>query len=457
MRIFLLFAVFIVSTLENYSQKIDVQAYAQNGKTNKQEPVAQVIVEEFLNEKSYALLNYVFFEENSSDIPNKYKQFQKKYETEYFIPEKKFFNYEVLDVYYHLLNIVGYRLQKSPQEKIKLVASNSSKGSEKDNVGLSKARAEKVKKYIIDIWGIEPLRIEIDDNQGHLPLNASNTKSEFGEEENRRVEIQASWEILKPLYISDTVKKSNPPVIYFYNKIEGFSNISQYKLNIKQGSKEFKFNGTSIYGKPKDIIEWRLQKDKDLPTGNSPLLYRNSVMSNKLFESEMKRLPVKYTSLSEKKKYKKESKEFKRFNLILFDFGKAEINKNNEEILKMIKNDESIKKNSNIYISGYTDTLGNEEINIKLALKRAESIKEKLLSYGVNANFTSVTGSSKVINPYNNSILNNLTVVGGEYIDPEKDVDKLNTIQLNYNDFPEGRYYCRTVIIEVENIIGEEK
>ncbi len=62
---------------------------------------------------------------------------------------------------------------------------------------------------------------------------------------------------------------------------------------------------------------------------------------------------------------------------------------------------ETIKKHSNLEyeIQGHTDNTGDENFNIKLSAKRAEAVKNYLISKGVPANIltTKGFGSSKPI------------------------------------------------------------
>jgi len=100
-------------------------------------------VEEYISNRLDPLLNYVFFEDNSSAIPNRYKKLNaneaKNFEIE------SMFRDSTLEIYHNILNIVGRRLTDNPTANIKLVGCNADLGAEKLNSDLSKNRANAVK------------------------------------------------------------------------------------------------------------------------------------------------------------------------------------------------------------------------------------------------------------------------------------------------------------------------
>ena len=66
-----------------------------------------------------------------------------------------------------------------------------------------------------------------------------------------------------------------------------------------------------------------------------------------------------------------------KFSLIVFDFDSPEISDEDKDILEKHVL-QAIKYNSKIQIYGYTDRIGDTDYNQKLALKRAEKVKEFL-------------------------------------------------------------------------------
>ena len=111
--------------------------------------------------ETFPLRNYVFFDEGSTDIPNRYVELTKddagnfKEEQLQEVQPKNMTGRSLrqMTVYYNVLNILGDRMKKNPGTTISLSGS-SEKGSEH-----GKARAESVKRYLVDVFGIDPARI----------------------------------------------------------------------------------------------------------------------------------------------------------------------------------------------------------------------------------------------------------------------------------------------------------
>jgi OmpA-OmpF porin, OOP family len=93
----------------------------------------------------------------------------------------------------------------------------------------------------------------------------------------------------------------------------------------------------------------------------------------------------------------------------------------NEKIVSAIKAERAIPTTATVRVFGYTDSWGADDINLQLSQRRAESVAQYM-----------------EFSPFN---LRSLQVKGwGE------------TAPLLYeNDLPEGRFYCRAVIIEADS------
>ena len=69
---------------------------------------------------------------------------------------------------------------------------------------------------------------------------------------------------------------------------------------------------------------------------------------------------------------------------LLFDFDKSEVKDQYVPMLKKII-DYMVENNYDVTIIGYTDSKGSEEYNENLSMRRAVSVKEKLLELGLSA------------------------------------------------------------------------
>jgi len=113
--------------------------------------------------------------------------------------------------------------------------------------------------------------------------------------------------------------------------------------------------------------------------------------------------------------------EYQRLNLIVFDFDKYQINPMNFQILRnFVAN--SIQENSEVRIIGSTDILGSKEYNLQLSRQRAIKTQKTLQQIKPTINFIEVEGIGDTNLKYDNTT-------------------------------PEGRFYSRTVLIEIKTPI----
>lgn len=356
--------------------------------------------------QTYPILPYIFFDSASYNLNQNYL----RNNPENFDESK--LNKETLEIYYSLLDIIGYRLNKYQKLNIEIIGTTDGKELPKleDRLELANKRAKSVANYLINKWGINQNRIKIvASDKPSMP-----TKDEYpeGNEENRRVEIiTKDQEILKPVVHT----KFNEFEIKSLNLDVDIS-----KVNIPDNS-IFLFNiidekGNLIYNKIESI-----NNDKVLIPLNKKTKEK---ISKSLTDNQTLYLEIKNTSdqniySSEKLQFNIETKNYElgRLNLIVFDFDKYEINNNNKNIINNFVVS-SIQNYSQIRIIGSTDKLGEKQYNQKLSNDRANEVYKYLKSIKPNANYVEVKGIGD----------NNL---------------------LFDNTLPEGRFYCRTVLIEV--------
>jgi outer membrane protein OmpA-like peptidoglycan-associated protein len=372
----------------------------------------KIVVEEFVSNKLEPLLNYIFYDENSSKLQTKYKTISKA-ETRNFNENSLYAN-ETIDIYYNLLNIVAKRLIEHPNANLKIVGCNSYINDEKSNNDLSKLRAEGVRDYLTSVWGIEDSRLSIEFR--NLPENASKP-IDVPEKaaENRRVELYSNDNsILSPLFLADTMRTANPPIVRFYPKAKSDAGVKSWEVSANQDPVEKNFS-KSGEGDIVKSIDWVLTGNHiKEPKYQMPIKYFIKVKDQRDNESasEIKSLPLELVTISKKRDNKVNDKIIEKFSLILFDFDKSEIIGANKSIVNFIR--DRIKDNSTVKIVGYTDKLGDEEYNHKLSDKRAKSVKKAIGSKSAEAEGV---GESELL------------------------FDNAN---------PEGRFYCRTVNITIE-------
>lgn len=360
-------------------------------------------VKNLVSSNMYALMNYIFFDSSSSEFPARYQRILNA-DVQAFTP-KLLDGKSTLQIYYHILNILGWRMKvELPSSTIKVIGCNANVGNEQGNLTLSRARAEKVKQYLVDIWGISPERISIQSR--NLPEVPSNSSKEDGIAENRRVEIIPNQiEMLEPLIFSDTTQTMPASAVRISSVVLSDEGVRSWAAETKQNGRIL---GT-ISGKgdiPK-IIECPFASfPQGLPKGNAPIDVEVTVTDNDAETITKSAEPIAVTQIFQQKM------RIEKFNLIVFGFNVSAISPMNSLILGLIK--KQIKPSSLVHITGHTDRMGNSDYNQRLSKRRAAEIARML-----NVNETNASG------------------VGGD-------------MSLYDNDLPEGRFYSRTVRIVVE-------
>jgi hypothetical protein len=114
-------------------------------------------IEEFITNKYMPVLNYIFFDENSSEIPARYNRLRGDEANRFEVANLQ---HDEFDNHRDVLNILGKRLSENGDFKITLTGCNAGTGKEKENLELSRQRAESVKRYLVETWGINPENIK---------------------------------------------------------------------------------------------------------------------------------------------------------------------------------------------------------------------------------------------------------------------------------------------------------
>jgi outer membrane protein OmpA-like peptidoglycan-associated protein len=395
----------IVEVSELYG---DVNATAINS-DGIESPVVTIQVEEFLSTNMKPLLTYIFFDENSDKLHPRYQKLTKEQTATF--SEDKLYPLDEMETYYHLLNIIGKRMQQYPDAKIAIDGCNADTGPEKNNLDLSQRRADVVFNYLRDVWGIEPDRMKV--GKRNLPQEPSNIREADGVQENRRVEITSNkWEIIAPVIAKDTFRMVTPPKVRFKNTYKSDAGLAQWSLSATQSKGELKsYTGFSDMSPQ---IDWKIDlNQKEVPRNDEPIRYQLKMVdkSGKTFESAEKSLPVEQITIQKKKRERIQDKYVDRFSLILFQFDESKLSFYNERVAQLMKN--VIKPNSEVRITGHTDRMGKDDYNMRLSQERANAVRNSIIDPNVKA-----FGMGETEQKYDNNL-------------------------------PEGRFYCRRVDVIV--------
>lgn len=379
------------------------------------------IVETIVTE-TFPVLPYLFFDSASAVLPDRYVQLHQS-DLEGFrenelpkMDDRE--GHRSLEAYYNVLNIVGSRMQARPNAS--LVINGTTDGKEEAvelQKDLAMLRAQSVKDYLSTIWKIDDARILL--RTSSAPSIPSTSALQQGREENRRVELSSNDdELLGPIvyerFREHTITPREMPLIVDAKS----SDIAEWSTSVKADDRVlYTARGK---GTPHNVLSWELTKQTaaDIASelrGRQKLegrfIARNADGNEGVTEFD---IPVN----TELNPY-----ELSRLSLIVFDFDDARINPLNRKKISHFVG-RSIFPTSRSRVTGSTDMIGEQYHNQELSERRAFSVRDLIINEKPMAAITEVKG------------------VGSSNM-------------LFTNDLPEGRYYCRTVMVEVETPIED--
>jgi len=383
-----------------------------------------VIIREQKTIELFTLLPMVFFDQGVGNLPNRYVLYSDPAQTNGFSEDTLS---ATMNAYYNYLNIIGARMRANPSAVITLTGTNSQDAENEMSIDLSRQRAEGVKKYLVEIWGISPERVKVEARK--LPENPTLPTTPEGIAENRRVELATdAWEIIHPVLFSSTVKRPDAPTGGFTweNGLRDQEIAKRDLLISYKGMPWAQINDLGeISNKSYNKYNWRSSEGNKLPAGEDKMSVQLKVTDKKGREvlSNVDEIDVKQFSVSDVVAQNLGDKTRETYNLILFKYNSSDMGKWNHKILDTYVYGR-IQPNSDATVNGYTDILGTPDYNERLSTNRANAVKGDIAGH--------IKGRVK-----------SLTSHGYGKTQP-----------LYTNDLPEGRYYNRTVQVLVETPIN---
>jgi len=377
--------------------------------------------------ETFPVRNYVFFDIGSTVIPDRYvlltkdqvKDF-KEDQLEVFIPKNlSGRSQRQMTVYYNVLNILGDRMGKNPSAKVRL------SGASMKGIDVGLAMAESVKKYLVDIFGIDSSRIKTEGRiKPRIPSEQPGTTVELDllrEGDNRvsiwsespaiMLEFQSGPDSpLKPVEINVTQEAPADSYVTF-NVAGSDSAFTSWSLELKDENGKVQNFGPYTQeqiGIPgKSILGAR-------PEGDYTVIMTGNTKSGKTIKKNSSMHIVLWTP--------PKTEEGLRYSVIFeFDDSKAvAVYQNYLTDVVLTK----IPVGSKVIIHGYTDIIGDANHNQKLSLARANEVKGILQKGLEKANRNDVKfevygfGEDENLAPFENKL-------------------------------PEQRFYNRTVMIDI--------
>ncbi|MFA6234712.1 MAG: OmpA family protein [Bacteroidota bacterium] len=378
----------------------------------------ELVMQEEIIRETFPMLNYVFFEQGSAVIPERYKRIGPEAIATF---KEGAIEGGALDFYYNVLNIIGSRLRTVPTATITVSGYLNNTGTEKRNETLARDRAAAVRDYLRTVWGIEESRIAV--ATGVLPPLPSSSRDSLGQAENRRVEITTeSSALLGPVTFVRRIAGVTPMQVEFRPTITADEGVEAWVLSMEQGGKEFdRRQGTQ----PEKSITWNWKNRAGaLPASSGDLVCRFLVSDRAGDSNTSEPVSVRVREVRNERRQNVSVSDDgitkEKISLILFPFDVAEPGESNNRIMEEFVYPR-ITAGSRITVNGYTDAIGSEEYNLKLSQQRADAVRQILL-----------------------------TRMGESAADKVTSQGHGETSPLFSNDIPEGRFYDRTVSLTIE-------
>jgi outer membrane protein OmpA-like peptidoglycan-associated protein len=377
--------------------------------------------------ETFPVRNYVFFDLGSTEIPDRYvllikdqvKDF-KEDQLEVFTPKKLTGrSARQMNVYYNVLNILGDRMGRNPLAIVRLTGA-SMQGPED-----GKAMAESVKRYLVDVFGINASRINTEGRiKPGIPSEQPGGTKELDllREGDRRVSI---WSESPVILLEFQTGPDTPLSPVEINTVQIAPLDSYVKFNVK-GAKEaftsWSVEVKNLLGTVQHFGPYTNEKVSipgktilgSLPEGDFKVTMIGQTKSGKTLKKETPVHMVLWTS--------PQNEEGMRYSVI-FEFNQSEAIAVYEKYLTEVVTPK-IPKDGTVLIHGHTDIIGDEVQNQELSLARANEVR------GIVESTLSKAGRTDVkIESYGFGEDQNLAPFD--------------------NKFPEERFYNRTVIIDI--------
>ncbi|MHB1921315.1 MAG: OmpA family protein [Chitinophagaceae bacterium] len=380
-----------------------------------------------LVKETFPLINSVFFDQGSTEIPNRYVQLSPSQADSFQVSQLQQgqpnnLNYgrssRELAVYYNILNILGDRLRNHPQSTISLI------GSSVNNPAEGKVMAENIKQYLVNNFGIDSSRIQTEgSSMPSIPSQEPGATKDLTllHQEDRRVDIVsnspemlmqvggATAPYLKPVEIS-TVEQNPLDSYVLFNADGAQAALQSWTVDVtdEQGNVQH-------YG----------PYTQDQASVPGKTILGNNTQGN--YKVEMIGITkdggtIKKESSVSLMKANEAHQEGLRYS-ILFNFDKSQTIASYAKFLTDVVTP-LIPDNGTVIIHGHTDIIGSKKYNLTLSQNRAmgaQKIIEQALSDSGKTGVKFETlgfGSDESTAPFGNTL-------------------------------PEERFYNRTVIFDI--------
>lgn len=296
------------------------------------------------------LVNSIFFDKNSSEIPKHYNK----------IRTSKIDMYRGDAVEYHkeILPVIAQIINDNPNSRIMLEGATSGLQNEPKGLELAKSRTESVKQALVDL-GVQPSRISF--RALTQPRHPSNQQYPEGIDENQRVDI-----IVTDAPLQKYVNLQNYAEVIGDVKIDlDYGNYPEpVDAMVMVNDKKIIYNKSGKYSVP---IKERINESLEEYEVKSQV----NVQGEELNENQVIKLSEIPTEMVELKLNNFEA-------LLRFNYNSSDLTSENQALLRQLI--QKLPDGSTILVIGSADMLGTAEHNQQLASDRARKTQDFIKS-----------------------------------------------------------------------------
>lgn len=314
--------------------------------------------------ETFPVRNYVFFDEGSNALPQRYIQLTRdqasNFKEEQLVqPDPNDIggrSRRQLKVYYNILNILGDRMRKHSSATIRLT------GSSDAGAATGKEFAESVKNYLVNVFGVDGNRITtVGRDKPEIPstLPGATRELELTRPEDRRIEVSSdSPEMLEPVQIISLQEEPLDSDVLF-NVPGAEQNLSSWSLEVTDETGAAKQYGPFTTSQERIAGRTILGSQNE---GRYKIVLLGQTKSGQSIRKEQDIRLVKSTE--------PEAAPGLRFS-ILFEFDQSKTVATYDRFLSQTVAP-LIPDGGSVVIHGHTDIIGEESHNLKLSQDRAQ-------------------------------------------------------------------------------------
>ena len=341
-------------------QKITLSAGVRDAVTKQY--LEQVDFSFNVKRRRLAVLPSIFFDSSMAAIPERFLQRKVLDVT------KSANDIRDIDVSHSILHVLGKTMQRQPSAVVVVTGCHAEDGQIDERMRLARRRAESVRSYLVDEYGIDSSRIRL--LVRAFPERASSVFTPFGRAENRRVDFdlrEGKYDLpIQP----DTLVVAAPVRIDARVETSRPETVQKIKVSLLADGIELASIDTNVTRMPlespfamTDALKQKLLQSKVVEVSVQIQDSVDGIIAERVRAFDVVAKPD-------------EEQPFDEFGIVLFDYNSSQIADSELGVVAELK--QRVSRADRITITGTSDESGIETENLSLARERAQSVARAL-------------------------------------------------------------------------------